>query len=240
MDKDKARQWISELRSGKYVQGKKRLKWGGRYCCLGVADEAVMDRMTLSMDFRAGNLLGEERNILGIDRKISEEEAAKYGIDVGYIHDVLQMANDVLGWDFLKIADFLEDVLELGAQYKMHKWLDALENGNYKQTRGELGNVESGMCCMGVANHVVYNDYTHEYKPYLNPVHEEELGLEKLITEEEVDFYNVLATLQEKYYRMVIEGEPARKNMLANLNDELEYNFRQVATVIRHLGWDKV
>ena len=35
------KKWISALRSGKYKQGKKKLRVGDSYCCLGVACEVL-------------------------------------------------------------------------------------------------------------------------------------------------------------------------------------------------------
>jgi hypothetical protein len=39
MDKKLKARWIKALESGKYKQGRKRLKHGGRFCCLGVLRE---------------------------------------------------------------------------------------------------------------------------------------------------------------------------------------------------------
>ncbi len=39
MNKELAMKWCAALRSGKYKQGKKKLKHAGRYCCLGVLSE---------------------------------------------------------------------------------------------------------------------------------------------------------------------------------------------------------
>lgn len=41
MDKELAVKWIEALRSGKYKQGRSRLKHSGRYCCLGVLCEVA-------------------------------------------------------------------------------------------------------------------------------------------------------------------------------------------------------
>lgn len=41
MDKELAVKWIEALRSGKYKQGRSRLKHAGRHCCLGVLCEVA-------------------------------------------------------------------------------------------------------------------------------------------------------------------------------------------------------
>lgn len=35
------------------------------------------------------------------------------------------------------------------------KWIEALRSGEFSQTKGILGDCETGMCCLGVANHVL-------------------------------------------------------------------------------------
>jgi hypothetical protein len=35
-------------------------------------------------------------------------------------------------------------------------WIDALRSGTYKQSHLELGNVESGFCCLGLACHLAF------------------------------------------------------------------------------------
>ena len=47
MDPKLKRKWLAALRSGKYLQGRNRLRRGNRFCCLGVlADVAGCDWIT--------------------------------------------------------------------------------------------------------------------------------------------------------------------------------------------------
>lgn len=47
MKKSVAKEWVKTLRSGKYKQGKGKLRHAGRYCCLGVLCEiAVKEGVT--------------------------------------------------------------------------------------------------------------------------------------------------------------------------------------------------
>lgn len=41
MDKELKAKWVEALRSGKYKQGRSRLKHAGRHCCLGVLCEVA-------------------------------------------------------------------------------------------------------------------------------------------------------------------------------------------------------
>jgi hypothetical protein len=41
MNKELKAKWIAALRSGKYKQGRSRLKHSGRHCCLGVLCEVA-------------------------------------------------------------------------------------------------------------------------------------------------------------------------------------------------------
>lgn len=114
MEEKLVKQWISELRSGKYKQGKYRLEWGGRYCCLGVADEAVMGGAALCNNFKASGLLEEERIDLGINKRLTKESAYKWELHkyIGEeLENILFVLNDKYKWVFGDIADFLEDVL---------------------------------------------------------------------------------------------------------------------------------
>ena len=103
------RQWITALRSGEYKQGRKWLKRGGRYCCLGVA--ATLDPKV--------KVEGERFFFTEQSRQEREEVNPKwfrdrFGLVVDFTKDdrdkLIEM-NDNEGKSFLEIADHLETFL---------------------------------------------------------------------------------------------------------------------------------
>lgn len=83
-------QWLAALRSGDYHQCKGHLYKGGGYCCLGVLEKSVFE-----VDIPRGHYLRGERNILDAD--FSDN-----------IQEILVALNDEEGWNFGRIADFIE------------------------------------------------------------------------------------------------------------------------------------
>lgn len=61
MNPELKQKWIEALRSGKYKQGKKRLRHAGRYCCLGVlADIQGADWRTYHVRDDGDEILSEK------------------------------------------------------------------------------------------------------------------------------------------------------------------------------------
>lgn len=65
-------EWADELQSGKYEQGKGLLKSDGRYCCLGVLCEAVLDLPSVGNDGLVGFYVqeGEEERFESLPSSI--------------------------------------------------------------------------------------------------------------------------------------------------------------------------
>ncbi|MES2366991.1 MAG: hypothetical protein V4563_14040 [Pseudomonadota bacterium] len=86
-----AKQWVAALRSGKYKQGKGKLRRGDEFCCLGVLCDLVAHDEWVGETFRqyAGTLPGS----------ISEQ--------VSVAHLRLATMND-FGKSFSEIADVIE------------------------------------------------------------------------------------------------------------------------------------
>lgn len=113
---------------------------------------------------------------------------------------------------------------------KMKMWLYLLENTNLPQGEGELGNPDTGLCCMGVAHHALFIDKHLDYSGYLSTEHNTELGLNRVVLESELERMGL--------YDGDIEGGE-RKHVLSHLNDIRDFSFPEIATVIREMGWDK-
>lgn len=88
MDKELKTKWVAALRSGEYKQGRNRLKWAGRYCCLGVLCEVA----GITHGSRDGSLPGD----FAIKQKIGDHQSR------------LQEMNDDDGKSFAEIADYIE------------------------------------------------------------------------------------------------------------------------------------
>ncbi|HWG97181.1 MAG TPA: hypothetical protein VN647_08875 [Nitrospira sp.] len=93
-----AKAWVRALRSGKYQQGKGRLRKGDSYCCLGVACElAKRKRVIKRFVGNRSNLPQKVKKWLGLR---SEEGA----YDFGY----LTTDNDIWDKTFAQIADIID------------------------------------------------------------------------------------------------------------------------------------
>ncbi len=112
MDKDKAMSWVEALRSGKYLQGRQRLKHRPsgvegpyKYCCLGVLGEINgLDERYL-LEWAA--LPDRERGCTTLATALGEiRDYTPIFID-GVSHTCLAKANDS-GVSFLRIADWIE------------------------------------------------------------------------------------------------------------------------------------
>lgn len=77
--------WVSALRSGKYEQGKSRLRCGCKFCCLGVAcdlyDPTRWDNAD-RWDRVGGVLSGKLKDLLGIDVDGELVSSVRFDADV--------------------------------------------------------------------------------------------------------------------------------------------------------------
>lgn len=114
MDKELKKKWIDALRSGKYRQGTGRLIRTGisenEYCCLGVLcsvmgmeeEGDVFRDKTTHLGYETA--LAELAEQLGLEKKVSLK-----GVQTD-LQDKLINMNDSLGWNFEKIANYLERI----------------------------------------------------------------------------------------------------------------------------------
>lgn len=103
------KKWLKALRTppdeGGHLQCRHKMTKRGRYrnqpvdkfCCLGVAKNLmILDGMTADNWSNHDNLTNEEREQLGLTREDTQQLVAW---------------NDVHGWNFLRIADWIEENL---------------------------------------------------------------------------------------------------------------------------------
>ncbi len=132
----------------------------------------------------------------------------------------------------------------------MDKWLEDLTTTDKGQAKNALRTSDGRYCCLGRADEVCFGaTFTKNYDvmvddqgfdTHLSPERAEELGLDKLVTGEERVKINTVADLLDPIGDMpniIYEGQ-VRQQALAGLNDG-GLSFKQIATVVRNLGWDK-
>lgn len=97
LDKEVKAKWVEALRSGKFKQGKGKLKYGDNYCCLGVACEIGIT----SKDFNS--------ELVSLDFLPSsiQDELAKMNDGSKYKWENRKIA----GRSFMEIADWIEENL---------------------------------------------------------------------------------------------------------------------------------
>jgi hypothetical protein len=110
MKKDIKEKWIKALRSGKYSQATNRLRCGNSFCCLGVLCDVVDP--SLWTDYRDDPLYysfkyKDDLSTLGVPGTLKEDIGLKPT-------DALTLANlnDIKGFSFLEIADYIEKNIE--------------------------------------------------------------------------------------------------------------------------------
>lgn len=108
------------------------------------------------------------------------------------------------------------------------KWAKALESGEYQQTRGELRNTV-GFCCLGV----LCNIHAQEHPE----IAAEQTSMYEYLGEEtelpfEVRDWAGMDSISGKFPRGLIKEVPTADSLI-DLNDDAEWNFKQVAKVIR-------
>ncbi len=110
------KEWIAALRSGKYEQGRTRLDYDGKYCCLGVACKLLADRGLLKrIDFtgscgKTGCGYGNGVPMLGVMPEAAVELIGlvnRFGDSAKDNGRSLTSLNDT-GTPFPEIADLLE------------------------------------------------------------------------------------------------------------------------------------
>lgn len=114
MSHDILKEWIEALRSGKYKQGKMQLKLahkkGDQFCCLGVLCD-IIDNSKWENCKMDGSLC---QNYMGADIFPPEHIRIipKNMNNSNTLRGMLSHQNDDLGWDFTKIADYIEEHVE--------------------------------------------------------------------------------------------------------------------------------
>ncbi len=105
------RRWIDALRSGKYTQGRNRLKNNDNsFCCLGVACDisGLGEWKFIDLDTSPGFVSGDEELTATPPSSVWEQ----LGLPRQYESRIWHM-NDGIGLSFAQIADFLEEQLEV-------------------------------------------------------------------------------------------------------------------------------
>lgn len=114
MDKELKNKWIEALRSGEYKQGQGRLvqsddNYAKNYCCLGVLcdvmgmeDNGNVFQDKYSRIYETG--MYDLTEPLGLTKKVVVKGKPTV------LQDKLIQANDDLGWNFEKIANYLERI----------------------------------------------------------------------------------------------------------------------------------
>lgn len=146
------KEWIAALRSGKYEQGRGKLKdhASGKvcHCCLGVLCELAAEHGTIGPATLLNDIYFFENHSGNLPNKV--RDWAGLSLKLGFLQELMDM-NDS-GKSFAVIADFIE------VHLVKTLWLEALESGEYKQARQVLCNKgsasdpesEVGYCCLGV------------------------------------------------------------------------------------------
>lgn len=126
MDQEIKKQWLDALRSGKYAQGKSKLKnvSNGEYCCLGVLCEVMgvewderQEVFVFDPDARwdrasATSIPHHFREKIGFVKEVERPWAVKTTYpEKEDVQDILMAANDDMNWNFNQIADFVESEL---------------------------------------------------------------------------------------------------------------------------------
>jgi hypothetical protein len=118
MPKESLQLWLKALRSGKYEQGKGRMRTGdGKYCCLGVMQHCITGKVESSSSLLVG-AAGLPSPEWLTEHNI--EFAGRTGGDLGYLPSPFlptldlsaYTANDCGKYNFAQIADAIEACAE--------------------------------------------------------------------------------------------------------------------------------
>ncbi len=105
MNPEIKKQWVAALRSGKYEQGRMRLKRDGRFCCLGVLCEILPTALSKPADcLMRGRVYDEQTTELSFQllREVGLEHPDQA---------LLMGFNDTEVKSFAEIADYIEENL---------------------------------------------------------------------------------------------------------------------------------
>ena len=117
MNPDIKTQWVAALRSGNYEQGRRYLRWGEGFCCLGVlcdlaakAGAASWEPPGLSNSCEIVQACGGAVSVLpyAVKRWAGLQDADPSVTVDGVEEITLSRANDVLLLEFPAIADLIE------------------------------------------------------------------------------------------------------------------------------------
>lgn len=107
MNQDIKREWVAKLRSGKYEQGKGRLRSkGNQYCCLGVLCEIGVEDDMIGPPILADGEYSYNRNFAFLPNALVEE----YGLSTQDTITLMGM-NDEQNMSFSQIAQYIEQNL---------------------------------------------------------------------------------------------------------------------------------
>jgi hypothetical protein len=108
--------WLAALRSGKYKQGKIRLRYGDNYCCLGIACEVAGMEPIISGIVDDEPIYSYEGRTFFLMEKVMKYYGFKTScggfIDAGNCNQSLSLYNDDGGYNFVQIAQIAERYME--------------------------------------------------------------------------------------------------------------------------------
>lgn len=110
-----AQKWVDALRSGKYEQGKHRLRTGDMFCCLGVACDVFKKELKLRWLKRKYADNDQAYVIGGRDADLPVSVQLLIGLkstNGSFSGNTLAGENDYSGLTFPQIADLIEDRAE--------------------------------------------------------------------------------------------------------------------------------
>lgn len=105
-------------------------------------------------------------------------------------------------------------------------WIDALRSGTYKQGSKELGDVEHGFCCLGLACHLAFEHGV------IGIPHDPGYGT--LSENPEVMKWVGLATDNGAYGKADSNGAYGKADSLILDNDDYQLTFDQIADIIEY------
>lgn len=131
------------------------------------------------------------------------------------------------------------------------KWLEALESGEYRQTKQNLCH-DRAFCCLGVATSIHDpGHYAISGNGWRHEDYEDELDMSKDVVMSEygedgatappdvVDALGISGSTGNFRFGSTfhIEGNPYRMESLVALNDKAEWTFPEIAAFIREKPW---
>ena len=119
MNKEIKDRWTTALRSGAYKQGRYKLCYNDKYCCLGVLCDILKNELDLKIEVYESNIQLHGKGLSFDNEKtvLPEKICSIARIDnIGNIHELVDgcaslMGLNDIGKSFMEIADIIEDVL---------------------------------------------------------------------------------------------------------------------------------